>query len=1434
MDSNSLEETHLDLITDEQLIGGQDTTDDTGDKTGTDIDDGTGDDDDGDLNVDSEDDEMDSFVTEESESTVREDVANLAYLEDDGDEIVTTSSVPGIMPMGLQQGNQQRTLSSTSTAASAAASAVTSAASLLSKKTTNKTAPAAPAAPAPAPAAPAAADTSETAKEKTAKEKAEEKKQKAIREEANKQKAKQQKREDLKINKTIKDLSDKKTKVSNSAADLRRKKMYGEKFSKEKAEEREGKREGKRKEKEERKNIDRLEKAEKKVERKARIDAAKTRTGKLIEKNRKNIERMNTLYILFQKYLMQPLIMIVVTIIIYFSVKYLMKLYKKYPRTFVLSKYLDMSGKYDKSTGLDMELAEILSNSLTDYLVTPPKILEEIMKKSRTMLSNNIAETSVNLNNENNCITMCNNDPNVSDDKKMRGDYFNYLKNNLFDYYINNNFYVILRKFVEHSSDIFDKGDIIRNDLDYNKNKYKNEYFSKYYDDMKQSSKMNKYLVEFFENIIREDPTYQSDIDEKLDSDVVNKFINELKKKPDKSYVLNIEKSYDNISSFFREILTTTIPSDTDEDTKKLEYYKKLFFRNVLYIIILSHGKDDNSSLSMQLGKLESKNILSYIDPNIFDGNNEILKKYGNLLSMKDSDNSEKSFNDLFTNSQTELPSYITSKFTETDDSIPENFINDFKDNFLNDLNSIRTKLFNKLNKYKDFNGKKEINYEDEYKNYKIRLSNITGSKYDSENELINEIYNINKKGGDDPENFPNKYNINKQDKPDIKILELFNYSIIFETFIANYDGILVNNSDSDNYDNCVKYFYHLENFLASRILDSEKNTYIDLFDDKDKEKFISYKRDDNNTFLTLLDYLLYQKDKDLINCGIFTSFMLYETNTEKSKEDIYDLTKFYFSFVEIRLGSNFIEDVKQFKEYRTNWNIKQRIILKKINDIFGNIIWKQFIVKQFFEKLDANNSYVYWKTLRDTISDRCTWFSTPVEKEAMKCPTNENYVEGFLGALLKLPKMFSEVPTVLAKLLTFFEGVKKGLDFFGKFKPFFIGFLIFLFKVGLYFIMLMVLFIISFPYFVGGIVLAIVLFRGGDPTKAAILIGLLFGTLILQQWLDTQNEKGKMKSVNILSYINEKGEYPSVSIGHFLIMIVYIIIKIIILIFKIILMLIVVAALLVLYVFVLVMDEILGNYRFTKFLYKRLFACENEPLAWYKNSRYDLDNRSSRGFFCLLNCRTNYRLSDNSVFCEKAPSNVPYYCPQPLLYRAYKDEKKELREPYSIKSFLIRNNPGLIYNSQVEQAEFIFNYKKNKKEYYETCNGNFSKDKNIVGKSVCALGYDKNGNDINDKIKDICKQTYCSNGKYENFCYKYKGEETGEKFKFKDKNKIIEFLKNSLAILIVIFIILYIMNELDKNDLLKKQFGTNLNMDYLNNMQTRFNNFMRPRKTRF
>ena len=77
--------------------------------------------------------------------------------------------------------------------------------------------------------------------------------------------------------------------------------MFGEEYSKEKAEERRKDRAIKESDKRRKKNIDRLEKAEKKIERKARIDAAKGRIGKTKEKYRKSIERMNTLYILFQK-----------------------------------------------------------------------------------------------------------------------------------------------------------------------------------------------------------------------------------------------------------------------------------------------------------------------------------------------------------------------------------------------------------------------------------------------------------------------------------------------------------------------------------------------------------------------------------------------------------------------------------------------------------------------------------------------------------------------------------------------------------------------------------------------------------------------------------------------------------------------------------------------------------------------------------------------------------------------------------------------------------------------------------------------------------------------------------------------------------------------------------------------------------------------------
>ena len=112
-----------------------------------------------------------------------------------------------------------------------------------------------------------------------------------------------------------------------------------------------------------------------------------------------------------------------------------------------------------------------------------------------------------------------------------------------------------------------------------------------------------------------------------------------------------------------------------------------------------------------------------------------------------------------------------------------------------------------------------------------------------------------------------------------------------------------------------------------------------------------------------------------------------------------------------------------------------------------------------------------------------------------------------------------------------------------------------------------------------------------------------------------------------------------------------------------------------------------------------------------------------------------------------------------------------------------------------------------------------------MIAKNVCATGYDTNNKDISNKIKDICKQTYCSNGKYENFCYKYKDETIISQLKIKDKNRIVRYVKSAFILIIAIFISLYIINELEKNNNISNR--NSLVGKNFSNMKDKFNKFI-------
>ena len=123
------------------------------------------------------------------------------------------------------------------------------------------------------------------------------------------------------------------------------------------------------------------------------------------------------------KFLFLNLTKIIITIIIItilvFSFKKIIRLWNKHPRIRFINGYLDIASKFDKSTGLDIEMANILSKSLTDYIKRPDDIMDNLK----------------------------------DDDNK------DYIKEHLFNNFnYQSPFYNLLRKFIKYRNDVFELG----------------------------------------------------------------------------------------------------------------------------------------------------------------------------------------------------------------------------------------------------------------------------------------------------------------------------------------------------------------------------------------------------------------------------------------------------------------------------------------------------------------------------------------------------------------------------------------------------------------------------------------------------------------------------------------------------------------------------------------------------------------------------------------------------------------------------------------------------------------------------------------------------------------------------------------------------------------------------------------------------------------
>jgi len=1063
--------------------------------------------------------------------------------------------------------------------------------------------------------------------------------------------------------------------------------------------------------------LTRKERAKKMLKR-GTIGTAK-KLGKGLKYGTKNILMISLQ--LFKFALMKSYKIIVGIIIIsalILAFKQIANLIKKHPRTRFINGTLSIAGKFDKSTGLDIEMADIVSKSLAYYITEPSKFQSE----NNSDLRYNLYDKLFN-----------NYDNGIED------------SNNLFD--LLNKFFIFKDEILQGTIEIEhqDEEKITLNYLDvyYSTgiNIPEGLDLSGSGENPEDNTSSEKLVTDI--NAMFSKPVNMT-IQTKLEDDFsVNYFIDCLK---NREITEDNNKEYEEVKQEFEKILTTIDNDDKSNET----LLKNIFFRNVLYKIILLETDNAimNDTNTGQLQILERNNILSYINLDLsFDDENtlEIYKLYGPYLHMRESgsQNVELLKNIGTLNKTQTLTTLLNLNSIDSQSSVNigiiENRLFDDISNkiqtFENNFNTIENRIFENLNSnYEtDHEIKQDTDgWNDVYDNYKNFLTN-NGENFDTGHKKLNEIYNLSNDLVSDEESIISIWDKNSiQDRKIKSVLEIFNMLLIFENFFTLDFEVNINENTIYIYDNLITYLWYFEYFTILTYYNEDIPNYQYILNPSERGV-----EDTVGTFLNpfkeALKLSLYERDSELINSICYFNI--------KNKDDLTNkltrLSGYYLSFMEIKLFSNFINDIKDYKEFRTGFNIQDDYWFPKVSYLWNDIIYEKIIKKDFTEKNLYQLQFGIYTIIRDFLGEECNFIVGDAGK-VWGCDGKDGRGINNVNIL-----SYSVIQNVQVEE-HFIGGALKGII-----KPFFNAF--------------------------------------RDLPVIGLSVKLLEFTIVI---IDTLTRKDGFKTATLLFFgmiLSRAAEiirdlFFTMPLGGIATGVLYVLVMpfiFILILFKSSVILIIIAIISIICIFIILADRVIETLStnndnvdkmdnpmknsnvFSKFIYKNFLSCENSPHSWYKNSRFDLENKSSRGFFCNKPCKSNYRLSEDKGFCEKAPSNIPYYCPQSLVFRHFR--KEDTSGKYYIQEFLDRNNPLLLLNNNNNQKDFIDNFSRSKTEYYETCqnpNNEYFQKYNVIGKNICAYGYDGDDINIKKKIGKICKQTYCENGQYENFCYKYENVE--------------------------------------------------------------------------
>jgi hypothetical protein len=187
-------------------------------------------------------------------------------------------------------------------------------------------------------------------------------------------------------------------------------------------------------------------------------------------------------------------------------------------------------------------------------------------------------------------------------------------------------------------------------------------------------------------------------------------------------------------------------------------------------------------------------------------------------------------------------------------------------------------------------------------------------------------------------------------------------------------------------------------------------------------------------------------------------------------------------------------------------------------------------------------------------------------------------------------------------------------------------------------------------------------------------------------------------------------------------------------------------------------------------FVYRFFGACENEPTAWYEYAGYHYGNKNERKFWAYSRCRESFGPDKkfSNLMCGRKLFQEPKYCPRANIYRLRSNRNLNARTPIQPGTFY----PDLdfINGSNVLRNTIIKNFKQMKHNFYKNCESSMNRFDNIT-KTICK-NFDKL-EEIKDKkmLKNLCYNSYCTNGKRDMFCYKLTGDSSikqqmGEKSK--------------------------------------------------------------------